>query len=784
MIPVERGANWSLTECFEGNPNKNREPVTAFINSIAEHDNGRLKSTMLFLEGIICGRGIHASSTYLYNDGFIKQNSLMKAPNGTDITAFNMSDSDYMGGLKMDLLTIKALDKLQAAIQILIEEGLIEDQGSLKATYDKYLHPDVLNYDDPEMWAMLGRNEIIDLFQFDTLQGKQAALKIKPCSLLEMASANSLMRLIPPDGEDAPMDVYVRHKANPEVWYQEMRDHGLSEHDIAIMRKHLDSVYGVASAQEEIMLLAMDEEIAGFTMTEANKLRKGIAKKKPKVLAEIKELFFKKCEERGTSNALASYVWDVQFKRQENYSFSLNHTLPYSTIGLQEMNFVRRYGSIFWNTACLTINAGADTDNDNNDVTDYGKIGTAIGNIQKQGQQIALPSVNRARFDFRPDTERNEIVFALKAIRGIGDEQANTIIRNQPYASFEDFLEKTQDVVKPAAVIALIKSGAFDELENDRRSLMKRFLRERDIPSLSKLTLKNTKELIECGAIQAGDYKAERIFYNYVQYVKSTEPVIKGSTSGKTWYYVKGPTDSEDYFNRNVLDLLKPGRDYKTHEDGYQIITGSALARALKLGTATFKQEVLDNPVMLDKLNDARTMVAMRTKCPGSLSAWEFETMTFYHGPHELVNAKQHGFKDFFQLPYTPVSIPVTHGNRTYETTAMCEIAGTVIDRNTNKHIVTLLTTDGVVKVKFYRENFSLYNQQLSEIDEHGTKTVLEKSWFSRGNKLIIHGFRREDMFIARPDKKKHIPSVTLITNVNEQTGEIEVNRYRGGVTV
>ena len=119
-------------------------------------------------------------------------------------------------------------------------------------------------------------------------------------------------------------------------------------------------------------------------------------------------------------------------------SFSKNHTTPYSIIALQEMNLAHKYPKIFWNTACLTINAGADEDNENNKTTNYGKIAKAISEIQKRGQKMALPNINKAKFGFSPDLETDEIIFSLKGMCGIGDNIAKAIIDYRPYASLDD----------------------------------------------------------------------------------------------------------------------------------------------------------------------------------------------------------------------------------------------------------------------------------------------------------------------------------------------------------
>lgn len=94
-----------------------------------------------------------------------------KRPVGIRVT------SDYAGALKIDFLTIEALDKIQKAMDLLLANHKLEWQGSLRATFNKYFHPDVLEYDAPEMWDMLGRGEIIDVFQFQTQIGIEAIRK-------------------------------------------------------------------------------------------------------------------------------------------------------------------------------------------------------------------------------------------------------------------------------------------------------------------------------------------------------------------------------------------------------------------------------------------------------------------------------------------------------------------------------------------------------------------------------------------------------------------------------
>lgn len=100
MIPVTRGQTWSLHDCIYGNNEKERKPQKEFINECKKYP--KLLETAQAIEGLVCGRSIHASAVYLFNSDFLEHNARMKAPNGVYITQFNMKDSDYCSGLKMD----------------------------------------------------------------------------------------------------------------------------------------------------------------------------------------------------------------------------------------------------------------------------------------------------------------------------------------------------------------------------------------------------------------------------------------------------------------------------------------------------------------------------------------------------------------------------------------------------------------------------------------------------------------------------------------------------------
>lgn len=792
MIPFERGANWPLKDCFEGNAEKNRPPVTEFKNAVEKYPG--LKEIMLLIEGLVCGRSIHASAVYIFDNGYLEHNSKMKAPNGTDITAYNMHDSDWCGALKFDCLTILGLDKEHKTIDLLIEKGVLEDQGNIKKTYDKYLHPDVLDYDSKEMWKMLGNNEIIDAFQFDTPVGSQAIKRVKPQSITELATANSLMRLMPEHGKESPIDTYAKYKNNISLWYDEMRTFGLTESEIKTLEPHLLLVYGVADTQEIVMEMVMDKSISAFTIPEANKLRKAIAKKRQDLVEDARVLFYEKGKKNGARELLLAYVWEIQIVRQLGYSFSKNHTNPYSAICLQEMNLAYHYDKIFWNTACLTINAGADENNENNKSTNYGKIAKAISEIQDRGQKIELPDINKAKFGFEPDVQEDQIIFGLMGICGVGEDIVRAIIKNQPYKNLNDFIQKMEiyknedkdNKFGDKTMITLIKAGCFDRLEGKNRvEIMKDYIRKVSKP-LSSLQMDIIQTLHDIGMLTEQQEKYEYRLYRFRKYIFWNQFLAeKRGKSPNTYFYRLDRQFSEEFFFDHFETNMQENKDYEYDDNGFILVKRGSIDREYDKLMADFKSKILNNKDFLEIVNQNRFENTWKEKVEGTISKWEMDSLSFYYHEHELahVNKEEYMISDFNELPEVPkVSEYYVWRGRERPRFKLTRICGTVLDKDKNKHCITLLTPTGVVTVKFYKGQFGFYDKQISVLNEDNTKkTVLEKSWFGRGNKLLVTGYRREDQFVP----KKYVDSayrhtLQLITEIDEQ-GNLKLQSERVG---
>lgn len=313
MIGSERGDVWTLSDCLYGNEEKERKPNTQFINEIEKYP--MLKETALKLENLVNKRSIHAGGLLILNEDYTKLNAMMRSPNKVFVTQYNLDDSQAMGAIKFDLLRTDSTSKIQETMESLLKHGEIEWQGTLRKTYNKYLHPEVIDKESPELFEMISQDKIIDLFQFSTQLGQAVIKKAKPKNLLELVSLNSIMRLMSDGGEDQPIDIFIKFKENIDLWYQEMIDFGLNEDEIKVFEKHLLPLNGVSDTQESVMIMAMDENIAGMDIKSVGYLRKSISKKNEELQKEVKKMLYEAGEKAGSRKVVIDYLWH-QIERQ------------------------------------------------------------------------------------------------------------------------------------------------------------------------------------------------------------------------------------------------------------------------------------------------------------------------------------------------------------------------------------------------------------------------------------------------------------------------------------
>lgn len=823
LIPADRGQLRSLDQCMYGDEENGWAPIKQFVFEMTEN-YPELWEVAHKVEGLVCGTGIHAGGVIFVDEPFTNSTALMRAPDGTICTQFDLHDCEDVSLIKIDLLSVEAMDKIHNCLDLLCDNGYAERKSTLRETYESIIGIYNLERNDPKMWDMVLQHKIGSLFQMEQQSGIQGIAIAKPRRIEELAVLNSVIRLMAPEqGAEQPLNMWARYRENINEWYEEMRAYGVKEDDIQWLAHHEAINDGVCESQEGMMMLVQEEKLGGNDLTFADKCRKAIAKKQGKLFIECENTFFANAKEKGCDMVLAHYVWDVLFKVQRGYSFNLSHTYAYSLVALQEMNLAYRYPIMFWNCACLISDAGGNeeldeddeecidncveesyvnemeefTDDDSEDdvdneydededcdgypvevkvmkdgkkkkktkATNYGKIATAIGKIKDTGVIVEPPDINASGYTFTPDVEHNTIRYGLSGITRIGEELIKTIITNRPYNGIEQFLSKVK-VNKPQ-MVNLIKSGAFDNF-GERVQIMHSYI---DMISDTKkrITLQNMKMLIDFNLIPE-TYQLQQRVYNFNKYLKKMkiDSVYYGLDTAAFTFY----TDNFDIDYLIADDNCESGFKIK------QVVWDKLYQLQMDIIRPYIKKNA---DVLLGQVNNRLTQDLWDKYCTGSLSKWEMDSVSFYSHQHELaaIDMQRHGFENFFDLPDHPdIDRILNFKGKQVPLFRLSRICGTVLDRDKAKKMVTLLTTNGVVTVKVYGGVFAQYDKQISERGADGKKHVIEKSMFTRGNKIIVCGIREGDAFIAKKYSRTPYHLIEQIVEVHDDGSLITHNRF------
>ena len=822
LIPADRGQLRTLDQCMYGDEENGFEPIKQFIFEMTEN-YPELWEVAHKVEGLVCGTGIHAGGVIFVDEPFVNSTALMRAPDGTICTQFDLHDCEDASLIKMDLLSVEAMDKMHICLDLLCDYGYVERKPTLRETYESTIGIYNLERESKDMWHMVWNHEIQALFQMEQQSGIQGIALTKPESVDDLAHLNSIIRLMAQEkGGEMPLNKYARFKDNIQLWYDEMEQFGLTEEETKILEPIIGGSYGICESQEAFMQLVQIPECGGFDLNFADKLRKAIAKKNPKAYDELTKEYFETCRERGLSMNLCNYVWNVLVATSRGYGFNLSHTLAYSLIALQEMNLAYRYPIMFWNCACLISDAGGaegeeeedetaieetkheevygneivDFNEDEDEIessyeeaedcdgypaeimvtpdgtkrkkvksTNYGKIASAIGKIKSGGVNVTPPDINKSSYTFSPDIENNTIRYGMSGITKVGEELVRTIMEGRPYKSVDDFLGRIK-INKPQ-MVNLIKSGAFDCF-GDRVEIMQQYVNS--ISDVKKrITLQNMKMLIDFGLIP-DDYDMERRVYNFNKYLKKMKLDAE--------FYGLDDVAFNFYSANFDVDRLVSCADTESGFKIRQTVWDGYYQKHMDVIRPYVQKHAGE---LLQSVNHRLTADTWDKYCEGSLSKWEMDSVSFYSHEHELADLRTDYYElsDFAELPEEPEierAIPIK--GKLVPILRLHRIAGTVLDRDKAKKTVTLLTTSGVVTVKIFGNVFAQYDKQVSERGADGKKHVIEKSMFSRGNKIIVCGVRDGDSFRAKKYSRTPFHLVEQIVEV-DSTGYM-VTRARG----
>lgn len=277
LIPADRGQVRTLKQCYYGDEENNLAPVTLFVKEM--NNNPELWAVAQKIEGLICRMGEHAGGVIFVDEDFTNSTALMRAPNGDLITQFDLHDDEAVSLIKIDLLSVEALDKMHCCLDLLTADGYIDENLSLREKYEQTIGIYNLEREDQDMWKMVWEHKIQSLFQMEKQSGIKGIATLKPSSVDELAVLNSTIRLMAQEGTtEMPTDKLARFKNDSTAWDKELHQWGLGNKEKKILEPILKTSYGLCITQEQFMELVQLPELGGFSLTWADSLRKSIAK--------------------------------------------------------------------------------------------------------------------------------------------------------------------------------------------------------------------------------------------------------------------------------------------------------------------------------------------------------------------------------------------------------------------------------------------------------------------------------------------------------------------------
>ena len=390
-----------------------------------------LFATAEHLENLPRHYSIHAAGLVITDDSLAEIVGLQAGPLGIPVTQQTKFNVESLGLLKIDFLGLRNLTILGNIVAALRADGIDID-------------PNQIPLDDQETLALFQRGDTDAVFQFESDGIKRVLEQLHPDSFEDIVAVNALYR----PGPINNIDHFINRKHGKErVQYPDPS-----------LKKILGTTYGVLVYQEQVMQTA--QVLAGFSLGEADLLRRAMSKKNAEVIQRERAKFIEGAIKLGRKKETAEKVYDyiAQFA---NYGFNRSHAVAYSKIAFWLAYFKVHYPGAFY-LALLNSNMG-----------NRNKIAQYLMQAQEAGIKILPPDIENSKADF--SLENGKILVGLKAIRGLRSDLLKQILEiKRPIKSMTDFLWKIDNNLLSAdAVGNLIKAGTFDRLAPNRNELLK-----------------------------------------------------------------------------------------------------------------------------------------------------------------------------------------------------------------------------------------------------------------------------------------------------------------------
>ena len=386
----------------------------------------------LVLEGFCRAASTHAAGVVIAPGPLEDYIPLYKTPTTGLASQYTMKYLEDAGLLKMDFLGLRTLTIIENALELIRQRHGIE------------LDIDAVPLDDRKTFEMIGRGLTTAVFQFESPPMQKYLKQLKPERLDDLIAMNALYRPGPMD--NIPEFIERKHGEKEISYLHEM------------LEPILGTTYGICVYQEQIMQIA--QQLGGFTLAQADTLRRAMGKKQIEYMNQMKETYFDGCSERGITRATASEIWDMMVKFAD-YGFNKSHSAAYAYVAYQ--------------TAFLKANYPAEflAANMTNEASDQTKVVRLIDECRTFSVRVLPPDINHSAVHFSVDPE-GQIVFGMAAIRNVGQSAVQEILaereRSGPFTSIFDFTRRLcgSHLINKRLLEHLVLAGAFDTLHPNR----------------------------------------------------------------------------------------------------------------------------------------------------------------------------------------------------------------------------------------------------------------------------------------------------------------------------
>jgi DNA polymerase III subunit alpha len=369
------------------------------------------------------------------------------------VTQWDMNALEQAGMLKMDFLGLKTLTVIHDAVQ-----WIQRRHGALRHPETGKVYADIrhLELDDPGVYAMLARGGTVGVFQFESSLATDKLRSMKCDRFEDLVATNALIRPGPLDS--GMTDVFVRRKLGKEPVRYPHKD----------LVEVLEPTYGVITYQEQVMRIA--QVLAGFTLAQADVLRKAVGKKDAELIQKELGTFIKQAVERGVDGGLAKELAE-QIETFGRYGFNRSHSAAYALLSYQTAWLKRYYPAEFM--AAMLSSVVDRTEDVVKYIGECRELGRYIDGFE-DGISVLAPSVNESDWKFTPVSD-TQVRFGLGAVRGLGEAAVNSILTAREEKPFESLFDLAERVDLRAtgrrALEALICAGALDAF-GERARLM------------------------------------------------------------------------------------------------------------------------------------------------------------------------------------------------------------------------------------------------------------------------------------------------------------------------